>query len=474
MIYAPGGTFSVSSSHSLDYETKEEKVDSFYDELRDHANTAEHLIENADGINPAYLTNTAKSGIAVDVTNQMHRRLLKGDFGALRESKETISLSNVASLVENDKAVLDKVKSFDELMLLSKLLGDYSRLYRINNSRLLAALLLNLNLDLAPLNGTDREGRILKGALTGDSSIVGDRIVLSGNFYENMSKIKQLLGDLSTPVESDYLSEYFWYKVSIGEYEDVADLKVNDTRIQQYKDGFRQINELTAKLNTVVAPSGIGKFTRPPIGMSRPQQAQNALRMAPKSPVMAPRSPASVPGRPLPKSPVMGSSQQRPIGQGSQPQTRPLPSKPMTPAFGTRPIGQNRPVMPGRPGIGGMGKTPFMNKPMTPPFGQKSESATNRESVFREFSILVEQVKQQVATKNSILINQKKTRFLNGLATYNSVDSATITDEVAGAMESIVQRMKNIDSRLKTDLDAMGVNKTVWLQSLVELIKIGY
>ena len=41
-------------------------------------------------------------------------------------------------------------------------------------------------------------------------------------------------------------------------------------------------------------------------------------------------------------------------------------------------------------------------------------------------------------------------------------------------MDKLIQRMKQPDHRLKIDLDGMNLHSTVWMQSLIELIKIGY
>ena len=133
------------------------------------------------------------------------------------------------------------------------------------------------------------------------------------------------------------------------------------------------------------------------------------------------------------------------------------------------PLHSNVPTM-GIPGINDSRKIPDPINNINP----QQNNQINRQRIFEEFDMLINQVKQKAEQKNSILLNQKKQRFLNGLTAYNNIDRQTTDIEILLQMDKLIQRMKQPDHRLKIDLDGMNLHSTVWMQSLIELIKIGY
>ncbi|OQS55054.1 sec31 [Ecytonucleospora hepatopenaei] len=239
-IFTGKNVFVVGAEHVVDEEnTGNEDVDSsFYDNLKDQKGTEiyKFLIENASSIPPCFQGKHTENKISVDLDNKEHLALVTGDFSVLKNCKEKVEIGFLVSLLNNDTSAVSKATSFSQLIIMSKLLNNYSMLTKISNSRVLAAIILCNNLDINILNETDREGKIIKGILTNDNSIISDRIVLNDNFYQNLGKIKKYLGGLSSPIESDYLSEYFWFMVAQGKYEEVKNLCVNDLLINNYKE----------------------------------------------------------------------------------------------------------------------------------------------------------------------------------------------------------------------------------------------
>ena len=117
--------------------------------------------------------------------------------------------------------------------MLSKIFNDFSKMNRLRNSRLLAAFLLYNNIsDFSILQGSEHEANTLFGILTNDSAAcLNNRIVIGDDFYENIFQIENLMDQLTQAVKSRYLVEYFWFKVSRGEFESVKDIKSSNIEV---------------------------------------------------------------------------------------------------------------------------------------------------------------------------------------------------------------------------------------------------
>lgn len=531
-IYTYNKVYIIKNKKNIDnYTLDNESVDNFYNQLRESQHPSAFLLNNVHSINKAYIKHRINP-IHVDLNNKIHQELVNGNFSILHDTQETIPLKYLLSLLEKNPDVLNTISDFESFMLLSKLHDNFSFLYRVDNSRILAAILINLNLDLNILTNTDKEGKIIKGILTNDDSIISDRLILGNNYYKNIFIIEKMLGNLEKPIESDYLNEFFWYKQSIGEYESVKDLKVQDIKISKYKNAINNINSvdldnsqkdynktnLNNKLNKTILnshPSNIfkGNATNNIDLISNPSQTTSNLNMNYniKKPMSLNTPPSSMGIKPgiktpfVPKSPGMitkpmenlHNSQNINSTNNTRSQQIPAPSqlKPglRTPALTPRPMGiresnsigdkfqspnrvmmrnplhPNVPTM-GIPGVNDSRKTSDSTNNTIP----QQNNQINRQRIFEEFDMLINQVKQKAEQKNSILLNQKKQRFLNGLTAYNNIDRQTTDIEILLQMDKLIQRMKQPDHRLKIDLDGMNLHSTVWMQSLIELIKIGY
>ena len=531
-IYTNNKIYVIKNKRNIsNYTLDNESVDNFYNQLRESQYPSTFLLNNAHSINKVYVKHRINP-IHVDLNNKIHQELINGNFAILQDSQETIPLKYLLSLLEKNPEVLNTISNFESFMLFSKLHDNFSFLYRIDNSRILAAILINLNLDLNILTNTDKEGKIIKGILTNDDSIISDRLILGNNYYKNMFTIEKMLGNLEKPIESDYLSEFFWYKQSIGEYEAVKDLKVQDIKIIQYKNAIssttsidlnnfsRDYNktDLNNKLNKTTLSSHSSNIFKSNISNNTDLTANSSQTMPNlnmnyniKKPMSLNNPPSSIGIKPgikspfAPKSPgiitkpmenlhssqninstTITRNQQIPIPSSLKPglRTPSLAHRPMgireTNPIGDRfqspnrvmmrnPLHPNVPTM-GIPGINDSRKIPDPINNINP----QQNNQINRQRIFEEFDMLINQVKQKAEQKNSILLNQKKQRFLNGLTAYNNIDRQTTDIEILLQMDKLIQRMKQPDHRLKIDLDGMNLHSTVWMQSLIELIKIGY
>ena len=562
-IFTGKKVFTIASKKIIDdSNVKNEGVDdTFYDELKnmDISTIPDYLLQHANEIPQCYQSKNTKNKIDVDLNNKIHCDIINGNYESLSNSNEKVDMKLLCAILNKDKKVLALTNTFEEVMIMSRLLEDVSVLGRISNSRILAAILLKNQLDINILSSSDKEGRILKGIILKNNEVIGDRIVLSDNFYENLAKIKKYLVNLDTPIESDYLSEYFWYMISQGKFDEVENLKVNDSKIQRFiqakknreTNNYAAINS-TMQQRTIRQPM-MNQQTpvvgRQPVikapSMNNPLFANRMVPGPNKTPqqsinqgmpnrMMTPQMPQRPPMQQPNQNPLRSSTspvpqrfagpaqtnipQRNPIGTPGM-MSRPMP-RPNNQGFPTPPSTPlQRPGMmnnqgPMRPQMGGMmpGSTPnvqgISNKiqAMKPPMMQKPPIVNNSMSnimrnvsssmnnlsnmpgsqassamnnldvprILNEFDQLINQVKQRVAMKNSILLNQKKTKFLNGLDTYVAVDKNTLSPDVLNAMDTLIQRMSHPDNNLKFDLDKMNLSCTGWLKSLIELIKIGY
>ncbi|KAL6121089.1 sec31 [Nucleospora cyclopteri] len=471
------------------------KNDKFYDELLELKQKNKSKKEMADFLleNSSYNFNSDQNGIEVDVKDERIVRLLKGDFSALSEFDEPVLTSQLYALITKDVSITQIVDSFVKLILFCKIMENFTNIKRISNSRLLSSFLLYNNFsDFSSLE-KDREAKILRGILTGDSSsCMNNRIVIGGNFYENIFQIQQILTNLENPIESEYLTEYFWLKVSCGKYEEVKNLKVLNHEIQCYNE---EKSADSLKKNSVFG--GIKKSAiETPRNVSSVQQRVQNMNFQQRQPVFGNdqiinknqfrdhKQPSIMNRQPSPintqqfnqQLEMVHSNNNLQINRGiqnnqgiSQRPSMNVPKSPMIPTMGMqRNISGTRQVnlpfkSPSLPTRG-------INQPMMRR-ETNSTGFTQNTTLLAEFDQLINAVKEKAKMKQSILLNQKKERLFAVLAFYSKtqIDSALEKE-----IEKLVERMKTPNSTLKSDLDQLRLPNINWLQALIELIKIGY
>lgn len=332
-------TFKVTSKRTLDNSNQDDSTemdDAFYEELPKQKDIYDYLLSNAHSIPECFKNKTGKNTVHVDAVE--HSKLIQGDYSDLENSIEKVDLKLLHAILTNDTQILSTISSFPTLLLMSKLLNDYSELRRLDNSRILAAILIKHNLDMNILNESDKEGRIIKGILTNDSAVVSDRIVLNNNYYSNIYKIQKYLSNLDTYIESDYLTEYFWYMVSQGKYEEVKELKVNDIKVGEYKESKKIVRSMHLNLNTNMNMNtnnnmsmNSGMYGRNN-NMNNMNQINNTMSSKPTSFIRAPENkmyPTSPKGNPLSSNNM--SSMNNPMrGNNMNQMSNPMTNTPMT------------------------------------------------------------------------------------------------------------------------------------------------
>lgn len=474
----------------------------------------EYLLKHVDG--------SSRGEMAVDLSDPVTQGLLRGNYSVLRDSSANTKLKYLGAILENNPSVLSEITEFNEALAISRILGDYSILKKVNNPRILAAVLLHSGCaDFSSLKGSGESG-LLHGLLTGDvNEYLDNRLPQDEGYHKAMAFMGEALGEVQqliaaknlTEVElgSSYATEYFWYSVSNGRYEEVKDLKLSDPYVKQHvmsrsvvpadvsiSSGAREGHGISRSMSQIsLGSQKVSSYARPassvesvgsvqrvqkpglPMklsGSSVPSSVQSVRAQVPVQSIrtQAPLQPSMQSMRtqaPIQQpngsvQPVRPSTSPRPITSprstvSPRPITAPYPQHPSRPEHASRTIPQPR---------------PSIQHPASPPGPAPLPGNPARDEILHKFGELLKVLREKADTKNSLLIRQRKMQCLNALGIYESLDKSVISDSILSVMENLVARMKVEDERLKHDVDVLvqQERECVWLRAVSELVKIVY
>ena len=118
----------------------------------------------------------------------------------------------------------------------------------------------------------------------------------------------------------------------------------------------------------------------------------------------------------------------------------------------------------------------FAGQTYPPKSASYGDNSLNTVEIVRNFNSLVESLKAKAATKNSLIIKQRKNQCLNALSCYDTIDKSTIPFSLLEIMDMLNKRLEIIDERLKLDVDLIVDRQgdCVWLKAVSELVKMLY
>lgn len=219
-----------------------------YDELIEKVNSnvdstaiGEFLLENS----AIEFDQESNADLDIDLDDQLTIELIKNEFENLKNSEIQVDLSVLDVFRTKDISVLSKQTDFRVLMVLCKLLNDFSELSRLKNPRVLAALIMFHKISDFSILNNSKEGKILKSILTKNFGMYLDsREPSSGCYLKKMKEYEVLLSNIKpfikSSLDSKKLTEYFWYQVFLGNLEKVQDLAISDPDVQFY---LKSIND---------------------------------------------------------------------------------------------------------------------------------------------------------------------------------------------------------------------------------------
>lgn len=481
------------------------------------------LLDNAENIDKRYLGE--ENTVAIDTNDPVTLSFLKGDISKLRECYTKIDLGLLESMFERDVSLLKEVTDFNILFVFSKLLGDYSLLSKVANPRILAAIMIYNDVkDFGILKGS-REALVLRGLFTKNfGEYIDNRVVPEPNYLKKMKSIEACVQDImdvaSEPISSSYLTDLFWYKMFMDDLESLKGIRISDKNVEYFIKMNSSPSVLTDKMKDLGVKQDVGRT--PPSPAQRPQDSKSSFRVygsshqssssthhpsiqkshatskiaeAPQQafPIASPfprpsaalgfssTARSSTTSTPFPgtsshgvhvKSPRLGNIPQppRPVASGISMS----PSSTVVPQRLSRmpsPSASIRAPIP-RPAS----HTPAPRPPVQMDGSSSGTHIGNPSDIVSNFETTANELRERSASKNSLILRQRKIQYLNALNSYNSIDKASIPSGLLHAMDLVTKRIKCADETMKTDLDTLvdGFGDVLWLRAFVELAKMVY
>lgn len=474
------------------------------------------LLDNAESINKEYLPSGA--AISINIKDPFTLDLLKGDLSKLKDCNTKIDLGLLDSIFRGDSSSLKNVSDFNVLFVFSKLLNDFSLLSKVENPRILAALMIYNDIkDYKILEGS-REALILRGLLTKNfGEYIDNRVIPEPNYLKKMKNVEACLQDIKDvatgPISSSCLSELFWYKVFMNDLESIKSVQISDRDVEYFIKMNTSAPNLVDKMKSLNVRQEPGRDNK--TKLSPAQWAREGASLPPRAHPGPVHQPSPSPAQksynyaaPTPKAddtpqkafPTSSPFPRTPSAQGfpgttyssrasspfpsaiPQPQTGlhaksphvsiPQPSRPVT-LSNSMPssiagIPQRPARMPSPPTFTRMPVPPTSSprsadyasiaRPSIQSVTGKSPSgmqADNPTEIVSKFEAMMNELREKAAAKNSLILRQRKIQYLNALNSYNSIDKANVPVDILHAMDLITKRLKHVDEAMKTDLDVL-------------------
>lgn len=500
-------------------------VDPFYQEIiamhqseKPSEEIAEYILKNCGGTHQQQ----DASGISVDVSDPLSLDFIHGNLQNLKGSDIPMQLGTVECLFSKNIENLAQIHDFRIVYLFSRLLGDYSLLSNITDSRILAALIIFNKLPDFNLLNKSKEGRILKAILTKDYGMYIDNVIQSGiSYLKQMKMLESLLDQLKTfnkqVLKSSKLINYFWYKIFIDGPKSVEDLNILDPNIEFYRKA-QTSQALPGLMKNLSVRTGSAAELRSSQTIASTISSQRSFPTQSVQGVPSAKPYASPSPAPIPTAPRTPIGTAEPIQQPTSPIPMgfsvagryPAPTPPKSPL--QMPI--SHPGLPQRAGISqpqntprspiaspftsssisGYGELP-QRKPMarppqnlefqsvpsaTPSVASNSQTSQNlvenADYISKAFMELISEVRRKASANTALILKQRKQQCLNALSSFDSLDKSKLPSAILHAMDLISKRVAADGSNMKPDLDALvsEYSDVVWLKATVDLIKMIY
>ncbi len=247
----------------------EEKM--FYDKLVEcivnNANStelAEYILENATSSDKVELTEDNKQLIRKNYSSS-YKDFVKNSEKIEKDTEkhcEDIENNSLSSNVKNetdikvsdDKMIpfrylieilakrtscLENINDFPVLLVMSRIMNDFTRLGQLRNARVIAAVLLYSGVEDFSVLSFDSEARRLRSLLCRNiTEYLANSVGTPTDYFSLMAAMDALVMQirplLKGPVDSPLLVEYFWYKIFMGEASEVMDIEFSDKDISAY------------------------------------------------------------------------------------------------------------------------------------------------------------------------------------------------------------------------------------------------
>lgn len=209
------------------------KKEKFYDGIV-------NLVENNAGKHEIaeYILSGARTSERLEL-DETNKNLIRGIYDDGKKLELKVDFKFLVAILQNETAYLEKAKDFPVLLVLSRIMKNYKTLGQLDNAKVVASILLFDEVDdLSPLS-FNREARCLQSLLNGAiDTYIANRVDFDSDYMDIMSLmdsvVKQSSSLLTGPVEDPAIVEYFWYKVFLGELEDLKNINFKNPKIDVF------------------------------------------------------------------------------------------------------------------------------------------------------------------------------------------------------------------------------------------------